>query len=302
MLADIAVQNKYYRWYCQIIEKARLRNEEVKWPEKHHAQPRALGGGDEEENIVVLSYREHFLAHWLLPKFLEGNLKRKMTHALQLMGIRKDSHIRTAWQRKIAMEANRAPLNEEHRKRIGEGNKGKVRSEEFRKLISEAVRRRPPASEETREKMRVTMTGRKFGPRTPEQIERMRQAQLGRECSEETKQKMREAHLGKKFSDKHRANLSAFQKSRDQTVNIQRLKEMNKARRGIPMDPKITEKMRVTRNTDEARRANSERVTNLWNDGAYRAKQMAERAGRRGKSYKNRKEILSSSSFQQMSV
>ena len=36
--------------------------------EIHHVIPRCLGGADEKENYVKLTYREHYIAHWLLTK------------------------------------------------------------------------------------------------------------------------------------------------------------------------------------------------------------------------------------------
>lgn len=36
--------------------------------EKHHIIPRSLGGSDEEQNLTLLTAREHFLCHWLLAK------------------------------------------------------------------------------------------------------------------------------------------------------------------------------------------------------------------------------------------
>ena len=36
--------------------------------EDHHIIPRCMGGSNNKKNIVSLSYREHFLAHWLLCK------------------------------------------------------------------------------------------------------------------------------------------------------------------------------------------------------------------------------------------
>lgn len=49
--------------------------------ERHHIKPRSLGGNDAEENLVLLTAREHFLAHYLLCKFTEGQDKKKMVWA-----------------------------------------------------------------------------------------------------------------------------------------------------------------------------------------------------------------------------
>ena len=46
--------------------------------EHHHIKPRSLGGTDENENIVKLTAREHFICHWLLVKiYKKGSIERK---------------------------------------------------------------------------------------------------------------------------------------------------------------------------------------------------------------------------------
>lgn len=59
----------YGRIYSQIMNNARDRHLGADtYTEKHHVLPRCMGGDDSGENIVVLTAREHFLAHWLLVK------------------------------------------------------------------------------------------------------------------------------------------------------------------------------------------------------------------------------------------
>ena len=38
------------------------------YTEKHHVVPHCLGGTDRKSNVVTLSARQHFVAHWLLKK------------------------------------------------------------------------------------------------------------------------------------------------------------------------------------------------------------------------------------------
>lgn len=46
--------------------------------EHHHITPRSLGGTDEDENVVKLTAREHFICHWLLVKmYKKGSIERK---------------------------------------------------------------------------------------------------------------------------------------------------------------------------------------------------------------------------------
>jgi hypothetical protein len=43
--------------------------------ELHHIVPKCMGGSNEKENLVLLTYREHFIAHWLLTKIYPDNPK-----------------------------------------------------------------------------------------------------------------------------------------------------------------------------------------------------------------------------------
>ena len=62
------IRNKYHRWNYQIIDKARRRGQPKGYYEKHHVIPKCMDGKDTEWNIVNLTFREHFLVHWLLTK------------------------------------------------------------------------------------------------------------------------------------------------------------------------------------------------------------------------------------------
>lgn len=53
--------------------------------ERHHILPKSLGGTNEKSNLVLLTPREHFLAHLLLVRFTQGREKARMAYALQLM-------------------------------------------------------------------------------------------------------------------------------------------------------------------------------------------------------------------------
>ncbi len=77
--------------YESIIKYAKKENENgnrsIGYFEKHHIFPKSLGGIDNEENLVKLTAREHFICHWLLVKmFNKGTNKRnKMLYAFWRM-------------------------------------------------------------------------------------------------------------------------------------------------------------------------------------------------------------------------
>lgn len=52
--------------YDALIAKAKARSAANAYVEKHHIVPRSMGGSDTADNLVCLTAREHFLAHWLL--------------------------------------------------------------------------------------------------------------------------------------------------------------------------------------------------------------------------------------------
>lgn len=81
----------YQAHYNALIAKRQL-NPHPKdiYTERHHIVPRAHGGGNDNNNIVRLSGREHFLAHWLLWKIHRDYV---MTYAFAMMRNRLGQHI-----------------------------------------------------------------------------------------------------------------------------------------------------------------------------------------------------------------
>jgi hypothetical protein len=43
--------------------------------EQHHIIPKCLGGSNDKSNLVLLTYREHYIAHWLLTKIHKNDSK-----------------------------------------------------------------------------------------------------------------------------------------------------------------------------------------------------------------------------------
>ncbi len=59
----------YKKIYDNLINTRLNRAVEInEYCEKHHIVPRCLGGKDTDDNLIKLTYREHFIAHWLLCK------------------------------------------------------------------------------------------------------------------------------------------------------------------------------------------------------------------------------------------
>jgi hypothetical protein len=83
--AMLFINNKYTKWYNNIILRAQNRPNLTTNTEKHHIIPRSLGGNNSKSNIAVLTTQEHFLCHLLLTKMVVGQAHFKMCKALTMM-------------------------------------------------------------------------------------------------------------------------------------------------------------------------------------------------------------------------
>ncbi len=66
----------YQRVYNELIEKRK--NDPANqygYSENHHIIPKCMNGTDDSDNLVSLTVREHFLAHWLLHLIYPKNFK-----------------------------------------------------------------------------------------------------------------------------------------------------------------------------------------------------------------------------------
>jgi AraC-like DNA-binding protein len=81
------LDNKYTKVYYNIINNAVKRGyikERFDMNQTHHIIPRCMGGTDDSDNLVVLTYKEHRLCHRLLIKMTLGEYKHKMMYAYLL--------------------------------------------------------------------------------------------------------------------------------------------------------------------------------------------------------------------------
>lgn len=86
----------YNKIYDDIVNfaKSDAANRTNGYFEKHHILPKSLGGIDDENNLVKLTAREHFICHWLLVKMYDkGTVERqKMLCALWRMRSQSNTH------------------------------------------------------------------------------------------------------------------------------------------------------------------------------------------------------------------
>lgn len=259
MFAD----NKYRVWHDSIINCAKMRTISG-YVERHHIIPRSLSGINLKTNIVRLTYREHFLVHWLLTKFVTGNAQRKMLCALFRMGQIAKSHgrITASWRYAVGRRA------------IRDARLGKIEG---------------PRSEETKEKIRRAALGRKHGPETRAKLSKLHKgkklsekhklaiiaANTGSKWSEESRSKRavscrgNKSHLGQKHSEETRKKMSISQMGNQNkkgfVASAETRKKMGDWQRGRTMSAESRQKMSLAKK-GRRRRQESKKIGQLTLD------------------------------------
>jgi hypothetical protein len=178
----------YLKIYCSLIRKAENRTLPEDYTEKHHTFPKSIFGNN--SRIVVLTAREHYIAHALLERI-----------CIKRYGV---NHIRTQKMicAHIFMKGGKyynSYLYETAKIRyinnmMGENNHfyGKTHSQEtiekMRKIKTGKIQ-----SQETRDKIAATKIGIS---RSQETIEKIKKANIGKTLSQETKDKISAAISG----------------------------------------------------------------------------------------------------------
>jgi len=180
----------------QLLGRKKLKKEELNYLyyESHHILPKCLGGTNDKDNLVLLTAKEHFIAHMLLTKCYEGETKRSMIFAFWNM------------QRK----------SKYHEDKIISAKKyDYVRNEikEYLKSICKNIEKKfgsnnPATKFENREKISKALKGRKHTKEHIKKVINSRRKNGTLICSEETKKKISQSNKGKVNSAKTRKLLS----------------------------------------------------------------------------------------------
>ena len=122
----------YYKRYMKLIEH--MKNNPPEEGEQHHIIPKCIGGSNDEDNIVLLGYRQHFIAHYMLAKAYPEH--PKLWYAFNQMK-------RVCEGRSVLYEAARKYISwviandKERSLKISLAHKGKKLSYETRMKLSE---------------------------------------------------------------------------------------------------------------------------------------------------------------------
>ena len=218
--------------------------------ESHHILPKSLGGkGDaktfKHPNIVILTPREHYIAHALLFLIYRN---REMAYAFKSM-----CNMKKGGKRSYIVSAKLYAFLKEEKIRLGISEETRIKLKN-RKRSPEAIEKTRLATlgrkhtPEAREKIRQASSSRKH---TPEAIEKIRQSKLGKKCSPETKLKMRQSQLGIRLSPETIEKAIATKKrnrelgiTKPQVFSKETREKLSKSHLGRKHTPEAKEKMR----------------------------------------------------------
>ena len=181
----------YNKIYNQLIQRAISENRSKHngiYYEKHHIIPKCLGGDDKKSNLVLLTAREHFIAHWILTKIYPDNYK--IIYAFNSFCLTSRNYRQVSNNYKYAKELHIESIrnNLEVRKKNSDalkqliwmidGNNKNIRVHKdlvpkFLKLgcrLGRIIKYRRPASEETKLKISKSNKGKPVNDTTREKI------------------------------------------------------------------------------------------------------------------------------------
>ena len=194
------INNKYKVWHDNIIARGKNRVLTC-YTEKHHIIPKCLGGSNNEDNLVRLTAKEHFIVHMLLCKFTEGKAKRSMFFALNCM-----MNLNNRGMRTIKYSARTFEKVRKQCAKYVKGNKfnvGRIPSKETRLKISQA-NKGLKRTKETKSKISKYRTGLKLSESTKQKIANSLLGEksywFGKSHTQSTIKLMSKKHSGNKYA------------------------------------------------------------------------------------------------------
>lgn len=146
--------------------------------------------------------------------------------------------------RKMSKALKGRVLSEEHKRRIGEANRGSRHPNYGKTLPAETKRKMSEARKGSR--------NHNYGKTFSEEARRhMSEAQMGKKLSTETKDKISESQKGRKFSAEHRRKLAKAMKGKKLSTETKR--KIGEARRGKTASEETRRKMSEVQGARQAK-------------------------------------------------
>lgn len=132
---------KYYRLYNMLIEDARKNPKLDEYKERHHILPVCMGGKNNKENLVFLTARQHFIAHWMLYRIYKNKEMAYAFYAMCMSNRDQDIRIKNSrlfkYAREIFSQNNPMKKKEISSKFCGENNP--MKRKEVADKVSKAI-------------------------------------------------------------------------------------------------------------------------------------------------------------------
>jgi hypothetical protein len=205
----------YKTQYQSLIESRKLLNRTKKAGdglERHHIIPACLGGDNGSDNLVCLTPREHFIAHWMLYKIHNGKDKAKMAYAFFSMCSNNPNQQRTitARQYETAKNSMIASCTGENHPGFG---KNPFSEEQLTRLSEIKKGEKNPMFGKTPWNKGITLR-----PKTEDEKKNLSEKNKGQTRSIETKKKMSLSAKGKLKSEEHKLSISNATKGKPRPV------------------------------------------------------------------------------------
>jgi len=227
----------YQRIYESLIEKAK-KEQRIKhngiYYENHHITPKCLGGSDENNNLVLLTAKEHYVAHKLLTYIYKGNRKIACSFHFMTYGEYNFKINLTSRDYIYARELlSMTPVSEETKIKMSKAGKGRKFSLEHKNKISKALTGQKRSKESIKkwkdnfEKRKDTYVSPMKGKKMSEESRlKISKARIGKAQSEETKEKRSKALKGRSYVELYGEKRAAKIKK----LRSEKMKETNKKR------------------------------------------------------------------------
>lgn len=211
----------YEKIYYDLIFKAKIRKDTSGgYYEKHHIEPKCISNNNEQYNLVKLTAREHYIAHRLLPKFIDKKYKRQMLNALYCMSLDRDGNRYITSKmfavcREAKAEAMRGRfVSNSTRDKLSLLNKGKKVTEETKLLQSKKAKERIASNKEKHQEISIKGSIARQSLSEPEKLkiyEKVSKAQIGNKSNQVfynnliqmSEVEFEEYLQNKKYSDKY---------------------------------------------------------------------------------------------------
>lgn len=229
-----------YQEFIQNILNTRGRfNCGDEYHERHHIIPKCLGGGNEEENLIDLFAKEHFIAHkllaqenpdnnslvfaWTCMAFPNNNVQERYETTPEEYEEAKKAISKAMSGRTVSDETKKKQSNiAKERFSVPENNPfyGKHHTEETRNIIRQKNKGKSPPnkgkhlSEETKQKISKAKKGKPLSDAEKEARILVGNKLKGRKLTEEQKEKISAANKGKIISEESKKKMSDAKKGK----------------------------------------------------------------------------------------